>query len=170
MKTHAGFTLIELMTTLVVAMVLTGIAAPSLTELHVSYRAKSAIKTIQQTFQLSRNQAISYGCRVTACPVKGNRCVRDWKIGITVFTDRGELNVIDGADEIIFATSPFHPDDIISYNRLAVRFQPDGLASGTNGTLKYCPLTSDNKHSKAIIINQAGRVRFSTEDNIKCDS
>jgi len=170
MKNCAGFTLIELMTTLVVAIVLTGIAAPSLTDLHVSYRARTAIKTIQQTLQLGRNQAISYGSRVTACPIKNNRCVRDWKIGITVFTDSGETYTIDGADKIIFATSPFHSDDIINYNRLAVRFQPDGLASGTNGTLKYCPLSSDNKHAKAVIINQAGRVRFSTKDNIKCDS
>jgi len=170
MKTCTGFTLIELMTTLVVAMVLTGIAAPSLTDLNVSYRAKSGITTIQQTLQLARNQAISYGGRVTACPIENNRCVRDWKIGITVFIDSGESNIIDGADEIIFATSPFHRDDIIIYNRLAVRFQPDGLASGTNGTLKYCPISSDNKHSKAVIINQAGRIRFSTQDNIKCDS
>lgn len=169
MRTHNGFTLIELMTTLVVVMILTTIVTPSMIDLNISYRAKSAIKMIQQTFQLARNQAISYGSRVTACPVNNNRCVADWKIGITVFTDRGELNVIDGADEIIFMTSPFHSDDIISYNRLSVRFQPDGLASGTNGTLKYCPLSSDNKHSKAIIVNQAGRVRFSTKNNINCD-
>ncbi|WP_299793905.1 GspH/FimT family pseudopilin [uncultured Shewanella sp.] len=170
MKICAGFTLIELMTTLVVAIILTGIAAPSLTDLNLSYRAKSSVKTIQQTFQLARNQAISYGSRVTACPVQSNRCVRDWNIGITVFIDSGESNVIDGADEIIFATSPFNADDIITYNRLAVRFQPDGLASGTNGTLKYCPLSSDNKYSKAVIINQSGRVRFSTKENIRCDT
>ena len=169
MKTCAGFTLIELMTTLVVAMVLISIAMPSLASLYHAYRADSAIRTIQSTLQLARNSAISYGSRVTACPLQEGDCTQDWTLGITIFIDRGDSNTIDGSDKILLTTDNFHQSDFVTYNRTAVRFQPDGLASGTNGTLRYCPNSVSSKHSKAVIINQAGRIRFSKDSNIRCD-
>lgn len=168
METNKGFTLVELMTTLVVSTTLISIAVPNFNSLYDHYRADSAIRNIQQTLQLARNSAISYGVRVTICPVIENQCNEDWKLGLTVFTDSGERNTIDGTDLIISQSSPFEEKDTVVYNRAAIRFQPDGLASGTNGTLKYCPTTPESQYSKAVIINQAGRVRFSKEKNISC--
>jgi len=168
MKTIKGFTLIELMTTLVVSTTLISIAAPNFNSLYDHYRADSSIRNIQQTLQLARNSAISYGVRVTTCPVVENRCNEDWGLGLTVFTDSGERNTLDGTDLIISQTSPFEEKDTVIYNRAAIRFQPDGLASGTNGTLKYCPTTPDSQYSRAVIVNQAGRVRFSREEDISC--
>lgn len=169
MKTHAGFTLIELMTTLVVSTTLISIAIPSLSSLYQAYRADSAIRTIQSTLQLARNSAISYGSRVTACPLLEGACTQDWRIGITIFIDRGDPNTIDGSDQVLMTTDRFHQGDFVTYNRSAVRFQPDGLASGTNGTLRYCPSSVSSEHSKAVIVNQAGKIRFSKDSNIRCN-
>ncbi|NRB25264.1 GspH/FimT family pseudopilin [Shewanella sp.] len=168
MKIKNGFTLVELMTTLVVSTTLISIAAPNFSSLYQHYRADSAIRVIQQTLQMARNTAISYGVRVTTCPLVDNRCNDNWSLGLTVFTDSGERYIVDGTDLIIYQTSPFKDEDTVIYNRAAIRFQPDGLASGTNGTLKYCPTTPDSQYSRAVIINQAGRVRFSTKEGISC--
>lgn len=168
MDKHYGFNLIELMVTLIVATILIGIAAPSLSNLYDAQRANSSIREIQQTLQFGRNAAISYGLRVTICPLKDNQCDENWQNGLSVFTDSGVTNQLDANDKLLLSTRPFHPRDTVDYNRAAVRFQPDGLASGTNGTLTYCPTSANNPNSKAVIVNQAGRVRFSNKQQISC--
>ncbi|PKG76411.1 general secretion pathway protein GspH [Shewanella sp. GutCb] len=168
-KKKHGFTLIELMVTLVVATILTVIAVPSFNTLYAQIRSDSSIRKIQQSVQLARNHAIAYGLRVTVCPISEQGCSDDWHNNITVFTDSGTLNLIDGQDKIIYIIGPFNAKDFVSYNRTAIRFQAEGLASGTNGTLSYCPDTINNSYSRAIIVSQSGRVRFSKKKNIECD-
>ncbi len=168
MNTKNGFTLIELMITLVLSTILISIVMPNFNSLYEHYRADSSIRVIQQTLQMARNTAISYGARVTVCPITENECSDDWTIGITVFIDSGVSNVIDGQDKILIKTSRFYQNDFVTYNRSAIRFQADGLASGTNGTLTYCPSSTISQYSKAIIINQSGRIRFSKKNIIEC--
>lgn len=165
-----GSTLIELMVTLVVATILIVIGVPSLHQLYEAQRAQSAIRVIQQTLQYARNAAINFGVRVTVCPITSDSCSKDWRLGLTVFTDSGDKNRIDDTDKILLQTSPFNPKDIVSYNRSAVRFHSDGLASGSNGTLRYCPSSATSPYSKAVIVNQAGRVRFSQSNKIECSN
>ncbi|MFV7782855.1 GspH/FimT family pseudopilin [Shewanella marisflavi] len=169
MKLKNGFTLIELMVTLSVATILLSIAVPNLSSLHQAYRADAAIRIIQQTLQFARNAAINYGVRVTVCPIKDNQCTNDWHLGLSVFTDSGTSNQLDGNDKLLMQTASFDRDDFVYYNRAAARFLPDGLASGTNGTLRYCPSSKTSPYSKAVVVNQAGRVRFSKEKNISCN-
>lgn len=169
MKTHKqGFSLIELIITLSVSAILLAIGVPSLTDFYTNYRADSSIRIIQQTLQLARNQAISYNKKVTVCAITDEKCDSNWQVGLTVFIDTNNNSQLDNNDKKLYTTNAFHSKDIVQYNRTTIRFQPDGLASGTNGTLKYCPLSVTNPYSRAIIVNQAGRVRFSTENNIKC--
>lgn len=163
-----GFNLIELMTTIMITSLLSVVAFPSFKSLQQQMRVDSNIRTIQQSMQFARNMAISYGTRITICPLYQGKCGNDWHKGFSIFTDSGNTNELDGQDIIIQEVSQFHQEDIIQYNRKALRYQPDGLASGTNGTLTYCPETFDSPYSKAIIINQAGKVRFSTQKNIAC--
>lgn len=169
MKTHQnGFSLIELFTTLSISTLLLTIGAPAYTDITDHFRADSNIKTVQQTFAFARNTAINYGYRVTACPLVNGQCTDNWQQGISVFTDSGAAETLDLNDKVIMIIDEFDNKDFIKYNRNSVRFQPDGLASGSNGTFKYCPRTLDNKNSKAIVVNQAGRVRLSTAKNIDC--
>tara|TARA_R110002033_G_scaffold90223_2_gene140240 strand:+ start:5641 stop:6162 length:522 start_codon:yes stop_codon:yes gene_type:complete len=163
-----GFSLIEVIITTLVASIMSLIAIPPLNDVIEQIRARSTIQVIQQTIQLGRNMAISYGARVTVCPLVENVCSEDWSLGLSVFIDQGEKNQLDANDQLLQQTSPFNENDYIRYNRPAIRFQPDGLASGTNGTLTYCPGKVDSEYAKAVIVNQAGRVRISKKKNITC--
>ena len=163
-----GFTLVELMTALSISSLLTLIAIPSLLALNQKVRADSNIRLIQNTLAFARNSAINYGTRVTVCPISSGECSSDWSIGLTVFIDSGQKNVIDGNDVLLRETNEFNEKDIIQYNRKSIRFQPDGLASGTNGTLVYCPDDINSPYSAAVIVNQAGRMRFSKKKTIVC--
>ncbi|MGS0726923.1 GspH/FimT family pseudopilin, partial [Shewanella sp. 0m-11] len=151
----SGFTLVELMVTLVVATILTVIAVPSFNSIYAGVRSDSNIRKIQQSIQMARNHAVAYGSRVTVCPLTAHACGNDWQGNISIFTDSGQSNIIDGNDKIIYQIGPFNSKDYISYNRSAIRFQPEGLASGTNGTLKYCPDSANSEYSRAIIVSQS---------------
>ena len=158
-----GVTVLEIMVTMSVAMILISVSLPSLKAFYAHARSDSNIRKIRQSIQLARNHAVAYGARVTVCPLKNKACVSNWLDNITVFTDLGMANRLDSTDQIIQTIGPFNAKDYISYNRAAIRFQPDGLASGTNGTLRYCPDTKNSQYSRAIIISQSGRVRFSNK-------
>ncbi|MCL1144864.1 GspH/FimT family pseudopilin [Shewanella marinintestina] len=164
MKTKLfGFTVIELMVTMAVATILISSSIPSLKAFYSHARSNSNIRKIQQSVQLARNHAVAYGLRVTVCPLEAKKCTDNWQKNITVFTDSGDSNILDGNDQVIYSIGPFSDRDTISYNRAAIRFQPEGLASGTNGTLRYCPDLLDSEYSRAVIVNQSGRVRFSNK-------
>ena len=169
MNSHRkGFSLIELMTSLSILTILLTSGIPSLTDFYTQYRADSSIRIIQQTLQFARNQAITLNRTVTTCAVIDEKCVQNWQVGLTIFIDTNKNSQLDDSDKILYMTNAFNSKDIVKYNRTAIRFQPDGLASGTNGTLKYCPSSATSPYSRAVVINQAGRVRFSTDDNINC--
>ncbi|GIU45858.1 type IV minor pilin protein FimT [Shewanella sairae] len=163
LKKSAGFTVTELMVAMVVVTILISIATLSLKSIYAHVRSDSNIRTIQQSIQLARNYAIAYGLRVTVCPLQAQICTNNWQQKITVFTDSSTSNTLDGVDQVIHTLGPFSKNDFVTYNRAAIRFQPEGLASGTNGTLRYCPDAFDNKYSRSIIVSQSGRVRLSTK-------
>ncbi len=165
---HSGFSLVELMTTLVISSALFTISLPHFNSIILHTRADANIRVIQQSLQLARNIAINYGAPITVCPIAENKCNRDWQQGYVIFIDSGERNKIDGKDRIVKVVDAFNNQDIVQYNRLSVRFQPTGFASGTNGTLTYCPKEHSSPYSKAVVVNQAGRIRFSKKQNISC--
>ncbi|MGI2168969.1 GspH/FimT family pseudopilin [Shewanella sp. MF05960] len=160
-QSNNGFGLIELIVTTLIVMLMSLIAIPSFTAMNEQVRAQSSIKVIQQSMQFARNMAISYGRKVTVCNLKANKCTRQWHKGYTIFLDGLTLNELSSSDKILLEVPAFNVNDIVYYNRRYVRFQADGLASGTNGTFRYCPRVIDSPYSEAIIINQSGRVRFS---------
>ncbi|MBR9726699.1 GspH/FimT family pseudopilin [Shewanella intestini] len=165
---YFGFSLIELMATLFISTALTLTALPSLLAIKHQYRSLMAAHSILQFIQFSRNHALSYGRNVTVCPLSNNQCDNNWQAGMSAFFDSGTRNKLDGDDQLISILPAFNSQDIAYYNRKAIRFQIDGFASGTNGTFRYCPQSTSNRYSRAVIVNQAGRIRFSTNQNITC--
>ncbi|MCE9685273.1 GspH/FimT family protein [Shewanella sp. AS16] len=170
MKQLIGVTLIELLTTLAIALIGVLLSVPSLSSLYEKARADSAISRIQQTLLLARNQAINLNLNVSVCALEADTCTDNWESGLVVFTDSGEPNKLDGEDKILQQTDAFDSKDTLNYNRTSVRFQADGLASGSNGTFKYCPGSLDNPNSRAVVVNSAGRVRRSLASDISCSN
>ncbi|MCL1068262.1 GspH/FimT family pseudopilin [Shewanella olleyana] len=166
-----GFTLVELMVTLAVAAILIGIAVPSLTYLYESSRSRSAASSIESAFVFARNQAVSFGRRVTVCPGDGTGCTSDWIDGFTIFIDDDQNGVKDNNTDVLRYVDAFKDSDYIKASSSSnVTFNPDGLVSGSNAqTITYCPGATDSSHSRQVSLSASGRVQLIT-DGVDCTS
>ncbi|MPY20996.1 prepilin-type N-terminal cleavage/methylation domain-containing protein [Shewanella psychropiezotolerans] len=162
-----GFTLIELMVTLVVAMLLVGVGAPSLKAMYEGYRTDSQIRKVNQSLQFARSHAVSYGSRVTMCPIVSGSCNADWSKGFKIFLDNGAPNQIDGNDEVLTVVGPFNSSDFVSFAPSAINFTTDGLTSA--GLFIYCPGSKVSDETMGLQINASGTARFSTATNLNCN-
>ncbi|WP_351088440.1 GspH/FimT family pseudopilin [Shewanella sp. S1-49-MNA-CIBAN-0167] len=171
-KIQSGFTLIELMVTITVAAILLAIGVPSLTSLYEGIRARSVISTIESSFVFARSQAVSYGSRVSVCPMTTTSCGSDWTNGFSVFIDNGTLGSVDTtngiADVILRKMDAFNSNDFIKSDLARYSFNPDGMIANGNGTFSYCPGAADSGSSEAISISASGRVSKVTS-SVSCN-
>ncbi|GIU45855.1 type IV minor pilin protein FimT [Shewanella sairae] len=165
-----GLTLVELMVTIAIAAIMLTMGVPSLTSMYESYRAESNIRTIQQAILFSRNHALSYGSRVTLCPLNGNTCSNDWINGASVFIDNGTINTIDGTDQVLLELASFNDNDFIDYDQNSITIGNDGFVSGgfSSGSFNYCPGSQTSTDSKGLTLSISGKVKF-TSGTIVCN-
>lgn len=165
-----GLTLVELLITIAVAAIIITVGVPSMTSLYEASRAEAGIQTLQSSITFARSQAVSYGGRVTVCPLESGACTTNWKKGFTIFLDRnnpqGSLN---GDDTIIKVVEGFNDKDFVSFGASFISFTADGLVSGTSGQFAYCPTTKTNEASQAFNVSPSGNLRMETSATITCN-
>ncbi|WP_051484494.1 GspH/FimT family pseudopilin [Shewanella waksmanii] len=163
-KWSQGFTLVELMVTMVIAIILITVGVPSMKSMYEAYRSEGEVRRIQQSLLLTRNYAVSYGSRVTMCPTANAGCGTDWSAGYHIFIDGGTDNSIDGTDEVLQQFDAFNTSDFVTFDGNAISFTPDGLvaANSTSGTFVYCPGSKTSEESRGITISASGRIQFET--------
>ncbi len=167
-----GFTLIELMISLVIIAVVITLGVPTLLDTIVSNRVNSAIYELNKDIMSSRSYAVSYESTVTLCHLSStNVCDGDWSKGYTVFMDANANRQFDAADDekLIVRDIQNNNDTLVFTDGNALQYGFDGLISTvlTNEELavfKYCP-TIDNPedYSRAILLNISGRPRASED-------
>lgn len=165
-STSSGLSLIELMVTLLVAVILLGSAQPLFAELIDTRRLSGATDLIRSQLQFARSEAIKQMRPMVATYLMSNST--DWRIGIreesvcdTSITDPDapdacsipgpdgrSLTILDGRDFRGISASA---------NRPATEFNPiHGSAMGTNVTLT---LTTPGGKEARVIIGNIGRIR-----------
>lgn len=163
MRRNAGFTLIELVTTLSVMTILAGIAAPSFAGFVERQRASAAISSLMTHMSLARTAAITYRQSAVLCPSStGTSCLAgaDWSGGWLLFLDTDENHQRDAGEEIVRADlepTSRHLDVISTTGRPHLRYMPDGRAAGTNLTISICNRQQELLGS--VIVNNMGRPR-----------
>ncbi|ARD21608.1 MULTISPECIES: GspH/FimT family pseudopilin [Shewanella] len=164
-----GFTLVELLITLVVAGVLIAVAVPSLTYLYESSRSRAATNSLESALVFARNQAVSFGRRVSVCPGDGSGCTSNWIDGVAIFIDDDQNGIKDNNTDVLRFIDAFNDDDFIKTSSSSlITFNTDGLVSGSTAqTITYCPGSTDSAYSKQVSLSASGRVQVITE-NVNC--
>ena len=163
MRRNAGFTLIELVTTLSVMTILASIAAPSFAGFVERQRASAAISSLMTHMALARMSAISRNRRAVLCPSSnGDECETstDWSAGWMLFLDDDGNRTADASDEIIrvdLEPTSRHLRVISTTGRPQLRYLPDGRSAGANLTVSIC--NQDGELLGQVIVNNMGRPR-----------
>jgi type IV fimbrial biogenesis protein FimT len=162
----AGFTLIELMVTLLVASILMGVVAPGMATLVERNRLQTTSESLYTSLMLARSEALKRNREVLVCKSSdGASCATgvdtQWEQGWLVYVDVDGDGAVD-ADEILRVSGPLAEgmtlrvagdfDDEIGYGT-------DGTASGT-GAFVMCNPTADTQSAREIAVSFTGRPKM----------
>ena len=161
-KTHAGFSMVELLMALAIAAILCAVSVPALGGLVHKTQSRVAVEAMFTSLNLARNTAVSRQGEVVVCASSdGQRCdgKRAWQHGWIVFNDTDHDGKRDANESIVEVVQPQAGVVILSSaDRPHVTYRSDGTSPGTNATITFC----DSNHHRAagsIIVSNAGRAR-----------
>jgi|TARA_R110000851_G_scaffold181511_2_gene330051 type IV fimbrial biogenesis protein FimT len=164
-----GFTLIELMVTLVVLVVLLGVGIPSFNNWVVSTRMDTATMNLAGVLKQARSEAVSRQSVITLAPKAGG-----WTEGLTMYTDTdaGGNTAYAAANDTLIKDLEFSMGGIAastSANAAAyISFTSGGLLNEGNNEVEIilCDSTEEEGGS-SITVNPVGRTSIlkGTETN-----
>ncbi len=165
-----GFTLIELMIALALALLLLTLGIPSFKELIQSNRLTTAADDLLAALQLTRSEAIKRGIRITLCKsANGTSCSNSggYEQGWIVFSDSNNNVMVDTEELIIRVFAPVYPGSGISLTGNVpvanyISYTADGIARLANGAFQAGTLTvCMSPQARQIVLNNVGRIKLS---------
>ena len=102
-RTQAGFTLYELLITLLVIGVILSFAVPNMQDFTRNSRMTSTANDLHAAFHMARSESSRAKSNITICPsTDGASCGGTWEDGYIVFVDDdGDLAVDGGTDSVL---------------------------------------------------------------------
>ncbi|MDX1654550.1 MAG: GspH/FimT family pseudopilin [Candidatus Competibacteraceae bacterium] len=171
-----GFTLIEMMVTLAVAVIVVTLVIPSFTRLLHNNQARNLGFELQSTLNMARSEAIKRNRQVTVCAKQADAIQCDnsaggqgeWQDGWLVFLDDDDDNVYDAGEELLRLREALEMGSIQSNSAdTDVDFRASGsVLPFDNRTYRIC-LTDNQKHG--IILASSGRARHINADDPDVD-
>lgn len=174
-----GFTLIELIVTLVVASILLTMAVPGFTALIKNNRMTAQVNGLVVSLNLARSEAVKRGVSVTVCKRNsaGDDCnnAGDWQDGWIVFidddmdADHSETNVdgdgdVDTGEEILRVMPALAGGNTLAFGNNRVTFDSRGFSVGFNGSFRLCD-DRGAEDASGLIVSNTGRVRQAVDSN-----
>lgn len=138
----SGFTLIEMMITLVIAAILLVMAAPSFRDFILNQRAKQAAGDLFASLLFARSEAIKRGTPVDLAPVSGS-----WSSGWTVSSGTTELRRQPALKDMA-ATGP---DGAISFGGSG------RLTAAAEVQFDFTITDNPNVTKRCIVVDPSGR-------------
>lgn len=175
-RKNRGFSLVELMIVLVVAVILLNLALPALTSFTNNQQRKSALYGLTGILAFARQHAVTTGANVTVCPLDiTNACGNDWNGDVHAFLDPYNTRKLTANETLLRTISPSGNGRLIvrSLNRSFFQFRPTGLVHSDLGNITWCPKSGDASLAGQIIISRGGQVRMANDrdsDGIPEDS
>jgi type IV fimbrial biogenesis protein FimT len=145
---HArGFTLVELIVTLVIGAIVLAVGAPSLQGMLAKYRIDGQHTGLMDDLLLAREEARNGGAPTAVCSSNnGSSCTGSaWAAGHIVFRDGGDAGTVDGSDKVLRYAQAAPKEVLISatlqasgaaYDKTYIHFDADGKAD-SSGTLLF---------------------------------
>ncbi|ANI18354.1 peptidase [Pseudomonas citronellolis] len=149
----AGFTLIELMFTIVILAILISIAAPSFTSSIRDSRIATASTELQGALQLARSEAVMRRSNVILCRRNsaGDNCENgtDWSTGWLIRQSGGDIIKVWQSDSNLSISGP----------NTGVTFQGNGLSTAAaNFAITQSSCTGQQKRTISVLVTGAAKL------------
>ncbi len=151
----SGFTIVELMITLIIASVLLTVGVPSFAEIIKQNKITSETNTVISALNYARNETITQDNDVTLQPITTSST--DWTAGWQVIVDGNTLRFYEAVDDVSLTLS--HPD-----GDTTIVYKSDGSIESTAAvTLTLTPddCESGEDDIRQITISLPGHVSLS---------
>ena len=165
-RNSQGLTLIELIVVIAVLGILSGIAAPSFSQLILDQRQITQLNTLVGHLHLARSEAIKRRHWVVICKShNGEQCTTggDWRSGWIVFEDRNQDRQRNNHETLLAQQKSSNLE--IRYGGFPssnyVIYYPAGITKG-NGTFTFCDRRGADQ-ARALILAKPGRLRSSNK-------
>ncbi len=150
MKRQSGFTLLELLVTLLIVGVLLSLGVPSFNTMIQNNRLSTTANDISIALNLARSESIKRGVQINVTQAGGG-----WTNGSTVeLTDGTDLRVFPGSSGSITITGSV----------TQIGYMPTGMAT-TAATFSICDSSRSGETGRRITVNITGRISIS---NLTC--
>jgi type IV fimbrial biogenesis protein FimT len=169
LRTQRGFTLLELMITVVIVGILTAIGVPALSSMLDNSKISQGADMLIASLGVARGQASELNARVAVCrSTDGAACsgTGDWRAGWIVFVDKGTIGTKDSADQILLVQPALKEGGLISpsgnvagYISYLSNGQTRTIAGAAlNGSLYVCGTTPKIKRRRLVLSPGSGIV------------
>lgn len=168
--TQRGFTLIELMISIVIMGILFAVLFPSFRDSNERGSVNAKRKEIRAAMSQARNIATDRRVTVTVCS-SSNQTSCDgtaWKNGWIVWADMNGNGTLDSG-EILSVRQAFN--DPTTMTGTTVYFDKSGASVTSTGTaaadaeFKLCPKSARASYAHGIVVMASGVVRYSRDSN-----
>lgn len=178
-KDRQGFTLVELIFTIVILGILVAIAVPFIQTQLAHMEAKRIKSQLESSLTLAKAESYIRRQNVIVCLSDSEgRCNRDSDTTLLLFIDENNNKHFDNQIDSLLSQQPLNP----KYSKLSLRvgarrhytkfWGDSGKPRGHFGHIKYCPTVDYNKTTYLISFSQTGHIKQKLNENhpTKCDS
>lgn len=174
---YAGFTLIELMVTLLLASIVLSYGVPSFRSMMLNSRQSTTMNNFLTSMMLARTEAVKRHQNITLCASSDNASCSNsggWEQGWIVFSDQNSNAVFDAGEVLIRAYSGITNGATLRGTagiRTSLSYQLNGfIVPGNNGMIVYCDARVQNfannaSNSRVLVISPTGQARVFPGDD-----
>ncbi|MBI3533598.1 MAG: GspH/FimT family pseudopilin [Burkholderiales bacterium] len=184
---QSGFTLVELMVVVTIAVVLLSLAAPSFRSMLVKRSVQSAADILVSDLRYARSEALKRSSTVIVCnSLNGSSCMTlcspavpnvcaptaSWKGGWIVFADGNSNGAVDAGEILRVQDALPSMASIASTNpandRLNFVYLPSGWARASSQTFILTPDGAAANAARVVCISSQGRAALKAEGATSC--
>jgi len=158
-RSQSGFSIIELMTVVIIAAILIMVAIPSFQDFVVNNQLTTQANTLITTLQLARSEAVKRNKTVTVEATDGST---SWGNGFRSWVDMNSNSSMDAGEELRQENAL--PANTLTSTIKTFQYLPNGFATGFGTSVNFDLCHGSGKKGRMITLDNTGHVSISDTD------